>query len=447
MMKYSIQVIKQFLIILFVALQCNEFGYSQSVEGTVKPGFKPAYSWLETNLRQYKANSVDWYKMDTIAGLFIQQNHGMTKVDNRYLETHSNFTLDLTRVCSVYPQVNKQDTAKWNIVINTTEIAKGNNYRMIINLKKSMPDNLKMEMIDQLKKLCKMWGATLKRNKTDLEKMKLIGDVKSITESVSTMEKRPPHINLFCTYHTTKYLFDIAGYMAEELEYDSLNNCLGKSTYVHDTQGNITEQKTFYADGKLASKLTYAFNKNGDLMEQNEFTKDENPNEKRDRKITYTYIKKGKNSEVRQFDAFGSLLSKSISTYHPFLKITEYKYNTDDKFFVKSTFKYDLYGNLLVSDCYNAAGKWVSQDTCMYNESGYLIEKIRSVADDPERYFSNHFEYKYDNDGVLVEEFDDISNHRDSLSYKYDSYGNWTEKYIYRNEHYYATIYRKIEYH
>lgn len=433
---------------LLLLLLCTiGFSSAQSATSNQPPCFKPAYSWLEANLRQYKANSVDWYQMDTIAGLFIQQNHGMTKVDNRYLETHSNFTLDLTKVCSVYPQVNKQDTAKWNIVINTTEIAKGNNYRMSINLKKSMPDKLKMEMMDQLKLLCKLSGARFKLNKTDLEKMKLIGDVKSVTESVSTMEKRPPHINLFCTYHTTKYLFDMAGFMAEELEYDSLDNCLGKSTYVHDTQGNVTEQKTYYADGKLASKLTYAFNKNGDLVEQNEFTKDENPNETRDRKITYTYIKKGKNSEVRQFDAFGSLLSKSISTYHPFLETTEYTYNTDDSLFVKNSFSYDLYGKLLVSISYDATGKWMWKDTCMYNDEGYLVDKFRDIADDPEYYFSTRYEYKYNKDGVLVEEFDNTSYHRDSLSYKYDSYGNWTEKYIYRNEHYYATIIRKIEYH
>jgi hypothetical protein len=266
--------------------------YAQSTKSNQQPYFKPVILWLEANLRQYNANSVDWYQMDTIAGLFIQRSHGMTKVENRYLETHTNFTLDLTKVCSVYPQVNKQDNSKWNIVIKTTEFTKGNNFIIIIKLKKSMPDNLKMEMIDQLKKLCKMWGASFKLNKTDLEKMKLIGDVQSITESVSTIEKRPPHINLFCTYHTTKYLFDMAGYMAEELEYDSLDNSLGKSTYMHDAQGNITEQKTYYGDGKLASKLTYTFNKNGDLAEQNEFTKDENPNKTRDRKITYTYIKK-----------------------------------------------------------------------------------------------------------------------------------------------------------
>ena len=432
-------------IILVILLCSNNFVYTQ-FNIVPKSYFQTVYSWLEANLRQYKSNSADWYQMDTIAGLFIQQNHGLTKVDNRYLETHSNFTLDLTKVCSIYPQVNKQDTAKWNIVINTTGIAKGNNYRMIINLKKSIPDNLKMEMMDQLKKLCKMWGARFKLNKTDLEKMKLIGDVKSITESVSTMEIIPPHINLFCTYHTTKFMFDKAGYISEEIEYDSLDNCLGKNTYIHDAQGNLTEQKTFFADGKPATKLTYKYNENGELLEQNEFTKDENSTETKDRKITYTYIKKGKSCEVNQFDAFGSLLSKSISTYHPFLETTEYKYNTDDSLFVKNSFSYDLYGKLLVSISYDATGKWMWKDTCMYNDEGYLVDKFRDIADDTEYYFSTRYEYKYNKDGVLVEEFDNTSYHRDSISYKYDSYGNWNVKNIHRNNYIYKQTVRKIEY-
>ena len=310
----------------------------------------------------------------------------------------------------------------------------------------SKSGSLKREMISQPKLHKKLSAAQFKVNKTDLEKMKLIGDVKSVTESVSIMEKRPPYINLFCSYHTSKYIFDKAGYKSEELEYDSLNRCLGKTTYKHDAQGNVTEQKTFYADGKLATKLTYTFNNDGDLVEQNEFTKDENPTEKRDRKITYTYIKKGKDYEVKGFDAFGSLLTKSIYTYNPFLELTEYTYNTDDSLFLKNTFKYDLYGNLLVSNSYDVTGKWMWKDTCMYNDEGYLVEKYRDIADDPEYNFSTHYEYKYDKNGALVEEFDNTSYHRDSLSYKYDTQGNWTEKTIYRNEHYYATIYRKIEY-
>ena len=419
---------------------------AQPTTSSRHPSYKNVYAWLDTQLRQYKANTVDWYQMDTIAGLFTQQSHGMTKENNRYIETFTNFTLDLTKVCSVYPQVNKQETSKWDIVINTTDIAKGNTCRMIISMKKSMPDNLKVKLIDQLKLLCKMSGAQFKLNKTDLEKMKLIGDVKSITESVSIMEKRPPYINLFCSYHTSKYTFDKAGYKTEELEYDSLNRCLGKSTYKHDAQGNLTEQKTFYADGKLVSMLTYKFNKDGDLLEQNEFTKDESPTETRDRKISYTYIKKGKDCEVKGFDAFWSLLSKSISIYNPFLEVTEQSYNTDDSLFVKNTFTYDLYGNLLVSNAYDASGKWMWKDTCMYNDEGYLVEKYRDIADDPEYNFSTHYEYKYDKNGALVEEFDNTSYHRDSLSYKYDNQGNWTEKTIYRNEHYYATIKRNIEY-
>ena len=431
----------------FLLLLCTIcVSYAQTTASRQQPYYKPVYSWLEANLRQYNANTVDWYQLDTIEGLFFQRSHGMTKENNRYLETFSKFSLDLSKVYAVYPQLNKSNTEKWDIVINTTDMGKGNTFRMIINLKKSMPDSLKIEMMDQLKLLCKLSGTTFQLNKTDLEKMKLIGDVKSVTESVSIMEKRPPYINLFCSYHTSKYIFDKAGYMSEELEYDSLNRCLGKSTYKHDAQGNQREQKTFYADGTLASKLTYKFNKDGDLLEQNEFTKDENPNEKRDRKITYTYIKKGKNCEVKGFDAFGKILIKSISTYNPFLEVTEYTYNTDDSLFVKNTFKYDLYGKLLLSNAYDASGKWMWKDTCMYNDEGYLVEKYRDIADDPEYNFSTHYEYKYDKNGALVEEFDNTSYHRDSLSYKYDTQGNWSEKYIYRNEHYYATIYRKIEY-
>jgi hypothetical protein len=278
---------------------------------------------------------------------------------------------------------------------------------------------------------------------TDLIKWELKGRVKELTETK------------FCLGNVmlkTRSIvrFNKQGNIREELECDSKGKYTGKTTYKYNSKRHLIEQNVFFSDGSLAGSKTFQYNTDNKIISENEFAKDENPKEKRNRKINYQYAVSDSGMITNRFDAFDRLVSKSLTTNTLLSKITEYKYNTDDSLFVKYTFCYDDKENLIESCYYSADGNLYMKDTCIYNEKQQLKEKIgylsqKTILNPPVR---QAFTYNEHNDIEKVLEYyaNGTLTTITLCEYVYDKVGNWTEKRINRNNRKELISKRKITY-
>lgn len=267
--------------------------------------------------------------------------------------------------------------------------------------------------------------------KTDLMKWELKGRVKELTET---------KFSLGNVMQKTRNIvwFNKQGNIREELEYDSKGKYIGKTSYKYNSKQQLIEQKVFYSDGSLASSKSFRYSADNKLVSEDEFTKGENPNENRNRKINYHYVASDSGMITNRVDAFGRLVSKSVTTNTLLSKITEYKYNTDDSLFVKYTFRYDNKENLIESCYYSADGNLDMKDTYIYNEKQQLKEKIGYLSKNiilklPIR---QTFAYNLHNDLEEVLEYNANGSLAAIISYEYvyDKVGNWIEKKTKKND-------------
>jgi len=193
--------------------------------------------------------------------------------------------------------------------------------------------------------------------KSDVTKLNLKGNVKSIRESMYQVNKKEGKIHdtiLEYVYYNTfdkqgnkiedfkydtkgkidkkyEYIYDNLGRRIFQNQYASDGKLNRKMNYIYDEKGNITEDNSFTSEGKLGKKYTYTYDISGNKLENNRYTTDG----RLDKKVNYKYDDKGNVIEEIQTANDGK---KAVYSF-------EYTYNTQNNWIQKDSFN----GKLIVS--------------------------------------------------------------------------------------------------
>lgn len=183
---------------------------------------------------------------------------------------------------------------------------------------------------------------------------------------------------------------------------------------------------------------------------------------------------------ITDYDTIGNKISETyIKTDNSVREILTFKYNqkhllveiTKDKF-GKEKFEYNEQNRLINHYDYDKNERIKNFTSYLYDKNGNLIEKryanyiskhfynpnkllIRLEKYDTDEISmaeilkskivsNNYFEYKYDTENRISEEFEISKNHRNEQSYMYDNFGNILAEFIYIDKKSDGSSYRSI---
>lgn len=289
-------------------------------------------------------------------------------------------------------------------------------------------------------------------NKTklsDIEKLDLKGNIKSIksiqylaNEKFGEIVKEKVTWDKYANYNI---LFNKAGNQIEYSEY-SYDNLEAKTIFKYDEKGNITEQNEYSSNGNLQEKLKLKTDDEGNPIMCDIYKSDG----KLKNKIIWVRIKK-KIKEYQKSDSIGKLVSKFINTYDKDNLIESIEYGLEGRLEKKYFFKYDSNGNQIEIQVLNSDENLIKLETSVFDKNNNLVE---NNIYDSNGTLKNKHSYKYDIQNNLIEHTNnDIDvgtftykyNEKEDLyeqvnfnlkkektydlkrTYKYDSFGNWTE--------------------
>ena len=347
--------------------------------------------------------------------------------------------------------------------------------------------------------------AQAQREKTDLEKDRLKGKVKSIVSVGYKPDNSSGKIHKGKEVHrsTSKYndkgfvtLFvatagkdtvegEYVNYNAEKTTYtyDNKSNLIGannydpdgnlddSSSYTVDNKGNRIDWFIYRADGTMEQNFTTEYDNKGNLIESNEYAKG-----KLKERHTYKYDDKGHQSEDNLFGADGRMKWKETFNYDTkgnLVEVTDYKRNggfdarfvygydvkgnqIEEKEYTSESSlkhkriltKYDTAGNITEVNQFNETGHFSSQ--CKMDKRGNHLIDITYNPDGTlrEKVLQS---YKYDDNGNEIEQVryyaDGRVAEKKEFKYDYDRRGNWTKKTTYQNGVAIRITERQIEYH
>lgn len=248
----------------------------------------------------------------------------------------------------------------------------------------------------------------------------------------------------------------------------------GKSQFLDNSKGNAFSEIPFFNEkfvknNKIKSlKGTYTFKKMGDIMRETDLVfqydfdnkghliqsfETNNESHKVDTTLLlYSYYKDGNLAYVRRKDHIGY-----YSTHYFYDSINrvikeEYKRDIDTAgtFFVPSfersmllnfeTIKYETNGFFEKSTVHNSYGLPFKEIISTHDSSGYLISKEEKLKFGNQR---NITQFEYDENGWISNIKITNSNNsklNQELRFKYDEFGNLSEKHIYKNNQFITDI-------
>lgn len=224
-------------------------------------------------------------------------------------------------------------------------------------------------------------------------------------------------------YNTSNEVESASGYkyngqqkMIEEIHYFNEEEVGEQIKYKHDEEGKTREIETVYADDARSVKK---IKRSERLLTINTFDEDgESEGEE-----TVRFDEKDRPLEEIQLDEDGSIVQRSVYTYGDNGQVaSRVNYGENNEFLVKTQFEYDDQGHLAKLIQLNEKGKLISANTYRYDEQGNQVlmqtnrHEQRTAYDDKNRIIhqettnrmnnmvENFTEYKYNEQGLLVEE-------------------------------------------
>jgi len=290
------------------------------------------------------------------------------------------------------------------------------------------------------------------KQKNDLEKENLKGNVKSLREASFNAVDNFSEITKgdrggagwfgpyeyynkynnkgFLTESVAKYFDGDSLILQEVCKYDDKGHEIeqyhsnsdgesGKETSKYDDIGNIIELNRYYPVDSLEAswKYTYKFDDKGNIIEENTYTN----GSAEGRLVTYKYDEKD------------NLIEAKV-------------YTTDSILHWKTTFKYDDKGNKIEKNMYSYDGSLSGKEIYKYDDRGHRIETSNSYQDGILHWKNT---YKYDDNDNLIEETylsDNGSSSQKIYKYEYDEKNNWIRQIQFRNDIPQYIIEREIAY-
>lgn len=234
-----------------------------------------------------------------------------------------------------------------------------------------------------------------------------IGDKSSITtfDPMGRETDRTEFYSGGSVSYKWSFKYDSKGFKSEEAKCYADWRIYNKIAYQYDKRGHVTQQVESHRDGKLVNyKKAFKYNGKGQLIEINEFA----PNGSISSVFNFTYDDQGRRITEKEVADDGSISSESKFVYDSKgLLVEESGTNTYGTFGFRNLYKYDDKGNKIEMLQYGPDGKsLVSQTNHKYDNSGNKIEEIGMVKSK----FSFKNTFKYDPNGLLIEEVEYSSN-------------------------------------
>jgi hypothetical protein len=242
------------------------------------------------------------------------------------------------------------------------------------------------------------------QKKTDVEKQKLIGAVKSISSKMISYADENEQ-NPVRTVQRDLIGYDKKGNEIERIIYDDYSFLVGKNINTYDEKGNLSE-----------SVLTDGKNK---ILEKN-----------------VREYEQGNLIQTVTFDGKGRAQLKQINSFDNKGYITAETYFVSTKPIGKTVYKYDSNYNLIETAFFTADGSkafapigpCLSSHKLVYSYSGKHPAQI--VAYEPDGKIKVSWKYSYDKNERLTElvKESDYSVLKFQYSYEDDSKGNWIKQ-------------------
>lgn len=264
--------------------------------------------------------------------------------------------------------------------------------------------------------------AASQSNKSDRERMGLLGPVKSVTTETESPGKPRTKIQTAIFNATGKkieeinysesgaianrvtFTYDARGNLIEERRFDINGAGLGKIKFHYDAGGRETQRLSYSADGQLSSTTTFVYDSSGRLSEETHKGAKDNWF---DGAFQYVYDEQGRliNKKSNRTGALGSARSDGS-----FRVVATYQY--DDRGFLVEETETGITGALRTRYSYDSNGK-------MTRKVGGLVPRTVDYDDkgNPIKEYMEGFRYG-------------SANPETSYKYEFDSKGNWVQQII-----------------
>lgn len=263
-------------------------------------------------------------------------------------------------------------------------------------------------------------------HKTDLEELKLKGEVKSFQEysyeaidkfGELTKGKRQYDLGFKSYPIGALKTFNKNGYINKIIEYDENKIVSKTSNHSYNEKGNIIEINGLDSNDSLKYKIIFKYN-DKDFMT-----------------VRSLYDKEGEISQKMVFEYNEELNQVGKSWY--FFADKDELYSYDEN-------KYDLKGNLksIFTDFYDSL-RISEKSYFTYDENGNLIKEEKSKST-KEGAFQAYTTYDYNDKGYVSNE--SSATYGLQYEYEYDAYTNWIKRIEYINGFPKFILERKIEY-
>ena len=249
---------------------------------------------------------------------------------------------------------------------------------------------------------------------TDWAKLDLKSRVKSVTEEQCRLTTGPKEIKNCKIKLST--VFNSEGYKVEEQMWE-YNQLIDRNIFMYDEKNVLLKMES--VSGK--TKITYLFeyDERGNRIEEKISTGDSQP----DSRYTYQYDKEGRK-----------------------IQMEGYNMKTGGNRFIRETFTYDNFGNVIKATSENPSSNWLTESSYIYDQRKRLVQKTSHTNYEKLGKYLTTIRYTYDSNDNVVRE-DEVHNGRKSkTTITLDKAGNWVKRIETESRSTFLTKERLIEY-
>ena len=266
-------------------------------------------------------------------------------------------------------------------------------------------------------------AASQSNNRSDRERIGLMGPVKSVTTETESPGK--PRMK------TKTVTFNASGKKTEEINYAESGAIASRMTYSYDPKGNLVDESQFDINGASLGQIRHNYDPNGRETERLSYFADGQLNSK----TTFVYDSAGRLSEETHKETKGWFDGTIQYVYDEQGRLVNKKSNrsgalgsarSDGAFRVVATYRYDDRGLLVEETEPGITGERRTRYT--YDSSGKLTRKVSSSL--------LPRTVEYDDKGNPTKEFGEGSRYgsvvdpETTYRYQFDARGNWVQQTI-----------------
>ena len=270
-----------------------------------------------------------------------------------------------------------------------------------------------------------------KKEKSDLEKEGLNGEVKSVRQIIydAVLEDGKIVKGYVRDSGLDNYerVYDANGNKIKETLFYEDGEVQETNTFTYNSFNQVIESTNYDGAGRLRTKTSFGYNENQKLIKIYEVGSDGNQNTS----TVFNYNEDGKKSEELVYDYTNQLDYKLVFTYKDGKKSEEARYDYNNELVEKTFYTYNSNGNLVEEKKYEGE-ELLDKFVYAYNQKGQKILYERYEGDGTLGFRST---YEYDEKGNVVKEGITTPGEPEFVTTRTFTYekGNWINKVEYED--------------